>query len=231
MKVSIKFVGIIGLAISSLSYSVDPSLNLENVKISSASSPTIMQVSAATSLTKMKTETNDKYYESQFKLDKSQFIRAPEISQATGFVNTDTVTLADLKGKVVLVHFWTYTCINCINTVPYLNEWYQKYTGEEFEILGIHTPEFEFEKNLNNVKDAVQKFEIKYPVIQDNNYDIWNSFGNKYWPRDYLIDNEGYIRYNHIGEGGYDQTENMIQSLIKEPDSNIGFNSTAKSIA
>ena len=231
MKVSIIFVGIIGLAISLLSYSVDPSLNLENVKISSTSSPTIMQVSAATSLTKMKTETNDKYYETQFKLDKSQFIRAPEIPQATGFVNTDTITLADLKGKVVLVHFWTYTCINCINTVPYLNEWYQKYAGEEFEILGIHTPEFEFEKKLDNVKNAVKDFEIKYPVIQDNNYGIWNAFGNKYWPRDYLIDNEGYIRYNHIGEGGYDQTENMIQSLIQEPDSNFEINSTAKTVA
>lgn len=190
-----------------------------------------MQVAAATSLTKMQTETNDKYYETQFKLDKSQFVRAPEISHATGFVNTDTITLADLKGKVVLVHFWTHTCINCINTVPYLNEWYQKYVGQEFEILGIHTPEFEFEKNLNNVKDAVQKFEIKYPVIQDNNYGIWNSYGNKHWPRDYLIDKDGYIKYDHIGEGGYNQTENVIQSLIPEPQTNLRVNSTTKPIA
>lgn len=220
------FVGIMGLVTGFLLYYIDPYFTLENVEVSSASS--IMTQVTATSLSQMQTETNEKYHETQFKMDKSQSKEAPEFSKATRFVNTDPITLADLKGKVVLVHFWTYTCINCINTVPFLNQWYQKYAGEEFEIVGIHTPEFEFEKKLDNVKNAVEEFGIKYPVIQDSNYEIWNAFANKYWPRDYLIDKEGYIRYNHIGAGDYNQTEGIIQSLLEEPYSNFQISGTAE---
>lgn len=190
-----------------------------------------MPQAIASSLVQIQNDNNVKSYEIQFKIDKSQFEQGPEFSQASGFINTNSTKLADLKGKVVLVHFWTYTCINCIHTIPFLDEWYQKYVDKGFIIVGIHTPEFEFEKNIDNVKSAVNEFEIKYPVIQDNNYEIWNAYGNKYWPRDYLIDKEGYIRYNHIGEGGYNQTENMIESLIKEPQTNSGVNGTAKPIA
>lgn len=177
----------------------------------------VISQSLASSIVRIQDETNVKSYEIQFKIDKSQFKEAREFSQATGFLNTNSTKLADLKGKVVLVHFWTYTCINCIHTIPSLNEWYQKYGDKGFVIVGIHTPEFEFEKKLDNVKNAVEEFQIRYPVIQDNNYNIWNAYGNKYWPRDYLIDKEGYIRYDHIGEGGYNETENMIQSLLEEP--------------
>jgi thiol-disulfide isomerase/thioredoxin len=153
----------------------------------------------------------------QFKIDKSQFKKAPEFTQITGYINTPgPIKIADLKGKVVLVHFWTYTCTNCIHTIPYLNDWYQKYSNKGLVIVSIHRPEFEFEKNIDNLKAAVQQYEIKYPVLQDNNYGTWNAYGNTYWPRDYLIDNQGLIRYNHVCEGGYDQTEKTIQSLLAE---------------
>ena len=129
-----------------------------------------------------------------------------------------------------MVHFWTYTCINCIHTIPHLNEWYAKYANKGFVIAGIQTPEFEFEKNLDSVKDAVKGFGIKYPVIQDNNYGTWNTYGYRYWPRDYLVDNEGYIRYDHVGEGGYNETENMIQSLLAEPGTNANDNRTVTGV-
>jgi thiol-disulfide isomerase/thioredoxin len=152
-----------------------------------------------------------------FIIDKSQFKKAPEFTGTTGFVNTpDPIKLADLKGKVVLVHFWTYTCINCIHTIPHLNDWYQKYSNKGLVIVGVQTPEFSDEKNIDNVKTAVNDFQIRYPVILDNNYANWNAYGNNYWPRDYLVDNQGYIRYSHIGEGDYDQTEQMIRSLLAE---------------
>ena len=155
--------------------------------------------------------------QNHFIIDKSQFKKAPEFTGVTGFVNTPApIKLADLKGKVVLVHFWTYTCINCIHTIPYLNDWYQKYSNKGLVIVGVQTPEFSDEKNINNVKTAVSNFQIKYPVILDNNYVNWNAYGNNYWPRDYLVDNQGYIRYNHIGEGDYAQTEQMIESLLAE---------------
>ena len=171
-------------------------------------------------------EDTSKYYTTQFKVDKSQFKKAPEFTQVTGYVNTSPIKLSDLKGKVVLVHFWTYTCINCIHTIPYINEWYKKYSDKGLVIASVHTPEFEFEKNIDSVKKAVLDFEIKYPVIQDNNYGTWNAYGNKYWPRDYLVDSEGYIRYDHVGEGGYTETEKMIKLLLAEPGTNTKVNLT-----
>ncbi len=181
-------------------------------------------------LTSTQDDNFTKYYNAQFKIDKSQFKMAPEFTQVTGYINTNPVKLSDLRGKVVLVHFWTYTCINCIHTIPHLNDWYAKYAGKGFVITGIQTPEFEFEKNIESVKQAVKDFNIKYPVIQDNNYGTWNSYENRYWPRDYLVDNEGYIRYDHVGEGGYNETEKVIQSLLGEPgtsiDSNVNKNAT-----
>lgn len=151
------------------------------------------------------------------RIDKSQFKLAPELAQVSNYINTnDPITLADLKGKVVLIDFWTYSCINCIRTIPYLNAWHEKYADDGLVIVGVHTPEFEFEKDYNNVKAAVEKFEIKYPVAQDNDKGTWKAYENRYWPRKYLIDNEGYIRYDHIGEGAYAETEKVIQSLLSE---------------
>ncbi len=174
-------------------------------------------------------EDTSKYHTTQFKTDKSQFKKAPEFAQVTGYINTNPINISDLSGKVVLVHFWTYTCINCIHTIPHINEWYKKYSDKGLVIASVHTPEFEFEKNIDNVKKAVLDFEIKYPVIQDNNYKTWNAYGNKYWPRDYLVDKEGYIRYDHVGEGGYTETENMIKLLLAEPGTNTKVNSTVTS--
>ena len=159
----------------------------------------------------------------QFSIDKSQFKKAPEFDRVTGFINTKPISLADLKGKVVLVDFWTYSCINCIRTIPYLVDWNEKYADKGLVIVGVHAPEFEFEKNIDNVKAAVQKFGIKYPVIQDNDKGTWNAYQNQYWPRKYLVDNEGYIRYDHIGEGGYAETEKVIQSLLQERNAQLGL--------
>ena len=150
-------------------------------------------------------------HSTQFKTDKSNLKKAPDFAEITGYINTDPVKLGDLNGKVVLVHFWTYTCINCIHTIPYLNEWHENYADKGLVIIGIHTPEFEFEKNTDNVKKAVKDFHIEYPVLQDNNYATWKAYQNKYWPRNYLVDTQGFIRYDHIGEGGYDEAEKAIQ--------------------
>jgi thiol-disulfide isomerase/thioredoxin len=159
-------------------------------------------------------------------IDKSSFKLAPELTGISGYINTDPITLADLRGKVVLVDFWTYSCINCIRTIPYLNAWHEKYADDGLVIVGVHTPEFEFEKDPNNVKAAVEKFEIKYPVVQDNDKGTWKAYENRYWPRKYLIDNEGYIRYDHIGEGAYAETEKVIQSLLSERAAYMGVNAT-----
>jgi thiol-disulfide isomerase/thioredoxin len=156
-------------------------------------------------------------------IDKSQFKLAPELQKISGNVNTGPLTLAELKGKVVLVDFWTYSCINCIRTIPYLNAWHEKYADQGLVIVGVHAPEFEFEKNIDNVKSAVEKYGIKYPVVQDNDKGTWKAYENRYWPRKYLVDDEGYIRYDHIGEGAYEETEKVIQSLLTERASNSGM--------
>ncbi|MEM2760683.1 MAG: thioredoxin family protein [Nitrososphaerales archaeon] len=149
-------------------------------------------------------------------IDKSKFQKAPDLLGVSGYINTAPISLADLKGNVVVVDFWTYTCINCIRTIPYLNAWYEKYSDDGLVILGVHTPEFEFEKNYSNVKAAVEKFGIKYPVAQDNEMATWRAYKNNFWPHKYIIDHEGYIRYDHIGEGAYEETEYVIQALLKE---------------
>ncbi len=155
---------------------------------------------------------------------RSQFRKAPELSSIDGYINTEgkTVTLADLKGKVVLLDIWTYSCINCQRTLPYINDWYAKYRDQGLEIVGLHTPEFSFERVQGNVQKAVDGFKIKYPVLLDNDYSTWNDLGNRYWPRKYLIDVDGYIVYDHIGEGGYDETEKAIQSALRERSARLG---------
>jgi thiol-disulfide isomerase/thioredoxin len=159
-------------------------------------------------------------------IDKSQLKVAPELTKISGYINSEPIMLADLRGKVVLLDFWTYSCINCIRTIPYLNAWHEKYADDGLVIVGVHTPEFEFEKNYNNVKGAVERFGINYPVVQDNEKQTWNAYENRYWPRKYLIDSEGYIRYDHIGEGAYAETEKVIQSLLAERIEHNSINST-----
>lgn len=141
---------------------------------------------------------------------------APEIRGIQDWVNSDPQTIASLKGKVVLVDFWTYSCINCIRTQPYLNAWYDKYKDDGLVILGLHAPEFAFEKVSENVRKAVAKAKIKYPVALDNDFATWNAYDNQFWPAKYLIDKDGQVRYTHFGEGEYDETEETIQALLKE---------------
>jgi cytochrome c biogenesis protein CcdA/thiol-disulfide isomerase/thioredoxin len=142
--------------------------------------------------------------------------QAPEFAGVTNWLNTQPLTMLGLRGKVVLVDFWTYTCINCIRTLPFINGWYDKYKDQGFVVVGVHTPEFEFEKNTANVQMALNQYGIKYPVAQDNNYGTWNAYSNLYWPADYLIDAQGNIRDAHFGEGDYDTTEVYIQKLLAE---------------
>lgn len=146
--------------------------------------------------------------------------QAPELTGITNWLNTkDPISLASLRGKVVLVDFWTYTCINCIRTLPHVTSWYDKYKDEGLVVLGIHTPEFEFEKNTQNVQNAIAQFKINYPVGQDNNYSTWNAYSNQYWPAHYLIDSEGVVRKVHFGEGSYDEMERAIVVLLNEAGS------------
>ena len=132
------------------------------------------------------------------------------------WLNSPPLTMAGLRGKVVLVDFWTYSCINCIRTLPYVESWYQKYGPEGFVVVGVHTPEFAFEHDTANVAAAIKRFGLTYPVAQDNNYVTWTAFGNQYWPADYLIDANGVIRDTHFGEGDYVKTEGEIRSLLAE---------------
>lgn len=142
---------------------------------------------------------------------------APEFTGITKWLNTEKpLTMADLKGKVVLVDFWTYTCINCIRTLPYVTSWYDKYKDKGFVVIGVHTPEFAFEKDTNNVLGAIKQYNIHYPVAQDNDYATWKAFDNHYWPAEYLIDAKGVVRRTHFGEGEYDKMEEAIQKLLAE---------------
>ncbi|PIQ78599.1 thiol-disulfide isomerase [Candidatus Peregrinibacteria bacterium CG11_big_fil_rev_8_21_14_0_20_46_8] len=153
----------------------------------------------------------------------TKYERAKELVEPNGFINTDGITLGELVGKkVILVDFWTYSCINCQRTTPFLNSWYDKYRDKGLEIIGVHTPEFDFEKKYENVVRAVEKFEIEYPVVQDNDYKTWRAYKNRYWPRKYLIDIDGFIVYDHIGEGAYEETERKIQELLKERMTRLG---------
>jgi cytochrome c biogenesis protein CcdA/thiol-disulfide isomerase/thioredoxin len=139
---------------------------------------------------------------------------APQIDGITTWINSAPLKLNDLQGKVVLVDFWTYSCINCLRTLPYLKAWYNRYHDKGLVIIGVHTPEFDFEKDVGNVRAAVQRDDILYPVALDNQYDTWINFKNHYWPAHYLINKKGEVVYEHFGEGDYDVTENNIRYLL-----------------
>lgn len=150
-------------------------------------------------------------------LKDGKYSLAPELAGISGYLNTPEGTrIADFEGKVVMIDFWTYTCINCIRTLPFLTAWDEKYRDSGLVIIGVHTPEFDFEKKKENVQQAIEEYGINYPVVQDNNYATWQAYKNRFWPHKFLIDSEGYIRYDHIGEGGYEETELIIQELLAE---------------
>ncbi|MFZ2206109.1 MAG: cytochrome c biogenesis protein DipZ [Microgenomates group bacterium] len=141
---------------------------------------------------------------------------APDIIPGGVWFNSKPLTLSELKGKVVIIDFWTYTCINCQRTLPYVKEWWKKYQDKGLVIIGVHAPEFEFEKDKNNLAKAIKDFKLTYPIVQDNDFSTWRAYDNHYWPAKYIIDKDGFIRYTHFGEGEYDKTEEVIQELLKE---------------
>ncbi len=158
------------------------------------------------------------------KINKSGFKEAPDLVGIAHYLNTTPEELRnEMKDKVILYDIWTYSCINCIRTLPYITAWNDKYADQGLLIIGIHSPEFEFEKDPENVKMAIEKYGISYPVVLDNDMETWKAFDNRYWPRKYIADHEGYIRYDHIGEGGYQETEKIIQQLLDERNTSLGI--------
>ena len=149
--------------------------------------------------------------------------RAPEVVGINAWINSQPVKISDLSGKVVLVDFWTYTCVNCIRTFPYLKVWNAKYADDGLVILGVHTPEFKFEEKLENVRQAVRDNGISWTVGLDNDRATWRNYKNRYWPAKYLIDKDGIVRYTHFGEGAYDITESKIRELLEEAGSDLSL--------
>ena len=147
--------------------------------------------------------------------------RAAEIEGITAWVNSDPLTIAELRGKVVLVDFWTYTCINCIRTLPFLKLWNSRYTDDGLVIIGVHSPEFEFEKDFDNVTKATIDKGVVWPVALDNDFATWQNYSNRYWPAKYLIDKDGVVQYSHFGEGRYAETEEKIRELLEEAGASV----------
>lgn len=138
----------------------------------------------------------------------------PEFQGINQWLNSPPLNTANLKGKVVLVQFWTFACINCQRTLPYITRWHQQYASQGLQVIGVHTPEFPFEQDINNVKAALKRHKITYPVPQDNQFKTWQAYQNQYWPHLFLADRQGILRYDHIGEGAYDETEQTIRQLL-----------------
>ncbi|MGH0053894.1 MAG: cytochrome c biogenesis protein DipZ [Sphaerochaetaceae bacterium] len=150
------------------------------------------------------------------------FGMAPPLVAGGPWINTDApITMEALRGKVVLVDFWTYSCVNCVRTLPYLRDWYDAYSDKGLEILGIHSPEFPFERNINNVRKAVEELNVTWPVVLDNDFAQWNVYNNRFWPAHFFIDSKGVIRYFHFGEGSYEESEEVIRKLLKEAGADL----------
>jgi thiol-disulfide isomerase/thioredoxin len=148
-----------------------------------------------------------------------EYQRASEITGSTGLINTDGVSIKDTVGeKVVLIEFWTYSCFNCQNAQPHINALYEEYNDDGLLVIGVHTPEFGFEKDISSVQEAVRQANIRYPVVLDNHYAIWNAYGQRFWPAWYLVDADGFIRFRHFGEGAYGETELKVHELLAERD-------------
>jgi len=143
-------------------------------------------------------------------------VRAPEIGRV--WLNSTPLSFRQLRGRVVLVDFWDYTCVNCIRTLPYVQAWHERYRDKGLTVIGVHTPEFTFAQYESNVERGIREFGLTYPIVIDNNREIWKSFANRYWPTKYLLDKDGYLRYGHFGEGGYGECEQVIQELLREID-------------
>jgi cytochrome c biogenesis protein CcdA/thiol-disulfide isomerase/thioredoxin len=143
--------------------------------------------------------------------------QAPEVRDITAWINSEPLSMAQLRGKVVLIHFWTFGCINCIHVQPYVKAWYEHYSGSGFIVLGVHTPELSFERDIENVRKAVADSSVRFPVAFDPSYGTWQAYGNHYWPAFYFVDRAGHIRHIHFGEGDYEGSEQVIRQLLAEP--------------
>lgn len=141
---------------------------------------------------------------------------APEFTGINNWLNSAPLTMKELKGKVVLVDFWTYSCINCLRTLPHVTKWHNKYKDQGLVVVGVHTPEFAFERSTGNVQTAAKRFGVSYPIAQDNQYATWNAYRNQYWPASYLVDRNGRIQHQHFGEGGYEEMEAAIRALLQQ---------------
>jgi len=144
----------------------------------------------------------------------SRPVPAPEFTGISNWLNAPPQTIAGLKGQVVLVEFWTYSCINCIHVLPHVQQWHERYRDQGLVVIGVHTPEYDEERSTANVRRAMDRFGIEYAVAQDNDYATWNAYGNRFWPALYLLDREGRIVYRHYGEGDYEATEQRIRDLL-----------------
>jgi len=148
-------------------------------------------------------------------------LRAPEFEGGGPWINSEALKMKELRGSMVTVDFWTYSCVNCLRTLPYLKDWWKKYRDKGLVLVGVHTPEFDFEKDHENVERFCRENDVAWPVVLDNDYTIWNAYANSYWPRKYLVDKDGVIRYDHAGEGAYAETEIMIQQLLREVNPDV----------
>ena len=146
-------------------------------------------------------------------------VRAPEIGRV--WLNSTPLSFRQLRGGAVLVDFWDYTCVNCIRTLPYVQTWHERYRDKGLTVIGVHTPEFTFAQYESNVERGIREFGLTYPIVIDSNREIWKAFANRYWPTKYLLDKDGYLRYGHVGEGGYAECEQGIQQLLREIDTDV----------
>jgi thiol-disulfide isomerase/thioredoxin len=142
---------------------------------------------------------------------------APDLTGISDWINSEPLTLADLRGKVVLVHFWTFGCVNCRNVQPYVKRWYERYGPDDFVVVGVHTPELAFERDLGNLREAIERAGVTFPVAVDPEFRTWNAYGNRYWPAFYFVDREGRVRHATFGEGDYERSETVIRELLAEP--------------
>jgi len=138
----------------------------------------------------------------------------PEFQGISEWINSNPLTIAELKGNVILIQFWTFSCINCQRTLPHMTQWHGQYAAQGLKVIGVHTPEFAFERDRANIEEALRQHQITYPVPVDNDFKTWNAYENGYWPHLFLADRQGVLRYDHIGEGAYEETEQMIEQLL-----------------
>jgi thiol-disulfide isomerase/thioredoxin len=144
----------------------------------------------------------------------ARFGAAPEFAGIETWLNSEPLSMAALRGRVVMVDFWTYGCINCVHVLPHVVQWHEKYKDRGLSVIGVHTPEFAYERDTSNVRKAIQRHGIRYPVAQDNKFATWNAYHNRYWPTAYLVDRSGELVFSHAGEGSYDEIERTIQQLL-----------------